>query len=183
MIDRKKGLPVALGILWMHAARAQGWSMHGLAFPGHFLVRLDVGAERAVLDPFDGGARRSTADLRKILKAQQGADAELQPAHYAPVSARDVLLRLQNNVKIRLIKDHKPDKAALAVEAMLMLAPDHVPLWRDLGMLHAHTGNLRVAISALETFLARAAEPRPEISATSRREAEAMLQELRRRLN
>ncbi len=42
VIDRRKGLPVALGILYLHAGRAQGWEMAGLAFPGHFMVRLEA---------------------------------------------------------------------------------------------------------------------------------------------
>ena len=46
VVDRRKGLPVALGILYMHAGRAQGWETVGLAFPGHFLVRLSDGPER-----------------------------------------------------------------------------------------------------------------------------------------
>ncbi len=37
VIDRRKGLPVVLGILFIDAARAQGWEAAGLAFPGHFL--------------------------------------------------------------------------------------------------------------------------------------------------
>ena len=40
VIDRRKGLPVALGILYLGAARAQGWDAVGLGFPGHFLIRL-----------------------------------------------------------------------------------------------------------------------------------------------
>ena len=46
VIDRKKGLPVALGILCMSVAHRLGWSVVGLAFPGHFLLRLDHGGER-----------------------------------------------------------------------------------------------------------------------------------------
>src|SRR3974377_1407023 len=37
VVARRKGLPVALGIVYMHAGRAQGWETVGLAFPGHFL--------------------------------------------------------------------------------------------------------------------------------------------------
>src|ERR1700681_1908802 len=55
VVDRRKGLPVALGILYLHAARAQGWESVGLSFPGHFLVRLSEGTERLILDPFHGG--------------------------------------------------------------------------------------------------------------------------------
>jgi len=47
VIDRRKGLPVALGILYMHAGRAQGWPIEGLTVPGHFLLRLELGGERA----------------------------------------------------------------------------------------------------------------------------------------
>jgi regulator of sirC expression with transglutaminase-like and TPR domain len=35
VIERRKGLPVALSILYLHIARAQGWDAEGLAFPGH----------------------------------------------------------------------------------------------------------------------------------------------------
>src|ERR1700722_4125670 len=55
VVDRRKGLPVALGILFLHAARAQGWESIGLGFPGHFLIRLSEGPERLIVDPFHGG--------------------------------------------------------------------------------------------------------------------------------
>src|SRR3546814_19012868 len=41
VIDRRMGLPVSLGVLYIHAARAQSWPVCGLDFPGHFLIRLD----------------------------------------------------------------------------------------------------------------------------------------------
>src|SRR2546421_9651835 len=64
VVDRRKGLPVALGILYLHAARAQGWDSVGLGFPGHFLVRLTGGAERLSLDPFHGGRGCEGVSLR-----------------------------------------------------------------------------------------------------------------------
>src|SRR5215470_10672456 len=102
VIDRRRGLPVALGILYLHAARAQGWRAEGLNFPGHFLLRLEDGRERAIVDPFHAGMTRSTSDLRGLLKASAGNDAELNPRLYEAVSNRHVLLRLQNNVVTRL---------------------------------------------------------------------------------
>ena len=64
VIDRRRGLPVALAILWLHTGRAQGWAMAGLNFPGHFLIRLDTGGESLVLDPFNGGRAVGGAELR-----------------------------------------------------------------------------------------------------------------------
>src|SRR5271170_7282394 len=122
VIDRRKGLPVALGILYLHAARAQGWDSVGLGFPGHFLVRLTEGAERVILDPFHGGRVCDAATLRELLKAMAGQEVELMPEHYAPVADRDVLLRLQNNLKSRLLQAGRHDHALRVVETMLLLA-------------------------------------------------------------
>jgi regulator of sirC expression with transglutaminase-like and TPR domain len=158
VIDRKKGLPVALGILYIHAARAQGWDMAGLAFPGHFLVRLAEPGGRVILDPFHGGKVRVAAELRELLKAIAGNAAELMPAHYAEVSDRDVLLRLQNNVKLRLLESRQAEKALAVISGMMLFAPDQPALWREAGLVNAELGNLRAAIDALERFLALATD-------------------------
>jgi regulator of sirC expression with transglutaminase-like and TPR domain len=177
VVDRRKGLPVALGILYMHAARAQGWETVGLAFPGHFLIRLSDGPERLILDPFHGGRICAAAELRELLKATAGLDSELQSEHYTPVSDRDVLLRLQNNVKARLVQAEHYERAVMVVETMLMLAPDLTELWREAGLLHARLGNMRSAAAALEQVVLRAQDD------TARHQAAVLLQQLRSKLN
>lgn len=177
VIDRRKGLPVALGILYIRAARAQGWAVAGLAFPGHFLLRVDQGGERAILDPFNDGRRYDAGALRELLKSVHGADAALTPAHYAPVSDREVLLRLQNNVKLRMMQLRETGQAAAAADSMLLFAPGVQALWRDAGLLHAQAGNLDAAVEALETYLER------ETGETARRETAKLLRQLRRGLS
>jgi regulator of sirC expression with transglutaminase-like and TPR domain len=177
VVDRRKGLPVALGILYLHAARAQGWDSVGLGFPGHFLVRLSEGAERLIVDPFHGGRVCDAASLRELLKAMAGQEVELSPEHYAPVADRDVLLRLQNNLKSRLLQAGRHERALGIVETMLLLAPDLAELWHEAGLLHARQGNMRAAVNALEQFIIRA----PEGSA--RHQAAAILQQLKSKLN
>ncbi|HZS83131.1 MAG TPA: transglutaminase-like domain-containing protein [Stellaceae bacterium] len=177
VIDRRKGLPVALGILYMHGARAQGWEICGIAFPGHFLLQLSGFGERAILDPFHRGRLCAAADLRELLKAMSGAEAELTPQHYAPVADREVLLRLQNNIKLRLIQSRQIAKALAILDGMLLFAPDHAALWREAALLRAHLGNYRAAIAALEEFLAREAAP------AARHQAARLLQQFKTRLN
>ena len=177
VVDRRKGLPVALGILYLHAARAQGWDSAGLAFPGHFLIRLSNGPERLIIDPFHGGRICDAASLRELLKAMVGQDVELTPTHYAAVSDRDVLLRLQNNIKSRLLQAGRGEEAVKIVETMLLLAPDLADLWREAGALHAQLGNIRAAINALDAFVARAPE------GAARHQGAALLQQLKSKLN
>ncbi len=174
VIERRRGLPVALGILFIHGARSQGWDMTGLASPGHFLAGLQHDGLRAILDPFNGGRALDTADLRALLHAAGGDD--LIPAHYAPVPDRDVLMRLQNNLKLRLIHAGALAEAAVLIERMLLFAPDEAGLWREAGVVHAQLGNLRAAIAALERFVAAS-------DGADRREAAALLRALRSQLN
>jgi regulator of sirC expression with transglutaminase-like and TPR domain len=177
VIDRRRGLPVALAILWLHAGRGQGWSMCGLAFPGHFLIRLDAADSRLILDPFHGGRALGPDDLRTLLKQVAGPNAELSPDHYAPVGDRAILLRLQNNIKLRLIRDGDFAAALPVLERMALLAPADPGLWHETGMVHERLGGLRAAVTCFEAAhkLAQTSEARHRIATD--------LQAVRSRLN
>jgi regulator of sirC expression with transglutaminase-like and TPR domain len=176
VIDRRKGLPVALGILYIHAARAQGWDAAGLAFPGHFLLRLAEGGQSLIIDPFHEGRARDAAALRELLKTIAGSAAELEPAHYAEASDRDVLLRLQNNLKQRLLQGRRFEEALGVIEGMLLFAPDHAALWQEAGLVNAECGNLRAAMDALERALALCGDE------AQRHRTAMLLQQLKARL-
>ncbi|CAK0754221.1 Transglut_core2 domain-containing protein [Azospirillaceae bacterium] len=173
VIDRKRGLPVALGILYLHAATQAGWSAVGLNFPGHFLVRVELNGERAILDPFNQGRLYSAHDLRELLKATAGVSAELEPNHYASIGNRDILLRLQNNIKLRHLRADRILEAIETLHIMMLLAPEEPALWREIGLLRAHLGQNSAAISALETFI------RMEKDENALRQADILLKKLR----
>jgi regulator of sirC expression with transglutaminase-like and TPR domain len=177
VIDRRKGLPVALGILYLDVARAQGWDAVGLGFPGHFLIRLSDGGGRLILDPFHGGRILDAVALRELLKAIAGQEIELAPEHYAPVPDREVLLRLQNNLKSRLIQAQRPEDAVRVIDTMRMLAPDLADLSREAGVIHAQLGNMKAAVRSIEEFIARAPD------GAARHEAAVVLQQLKAKLN
>ena len=130
-----------------------------------------------IVDPFHRGQICGAAELRELLKAGAGGDSELQPEHYTAVSDRDVLLRLQNNLKARLLQGQQHERALMVVETMLMLAPDLAELWLEAGMLNRHLGNMRAAGSALEQYVVRAPD------GTARHQAAVILQQLRAQLN
>lgn len=177
VIDRRRGLPVALGILYIQAARAQGWAAEGVNFPAHFLVRVDAGGRRAIIDPFERGRALDTADLREFVKRMTGSQSELKPEYFAPLSDRGVLLRLLNNLKSRALRDRDLDRALGIAERMVAVEPDAAELWHQFGVLNAHLGHLAAAGEALETCIDRASDER------LKREAAAALDRLRRALN
>lgn len=177
VIDRRKGLPVALGILYIHAARAQGWTAFGLNFPGHFLIALEAEGARVIIDPFAGQRVDGAHALRAFLKAVAGDAAELSPQHCAPLGNRAVLLRLQNNIKARLAGQGRSERAAAVLDGMLLFAPAEIDLWREAGMLHAQAGHLSAAMAALEHYLMVSRDE------TARHAVAQYLQSLRHKLN
>ena len=177
VIRRRRGLPVALSILYMHAARAQGWRAVGLNFPMHFLIRLDAGDNREIIDPFHDGRTLEADEIRRLLKRVAGDDAELERGYFDAVDDRQVLLRLQNNIKSRAIRDGDFSRAHEIVRRMLLFAPDHVPLWRDASVTSFQVGEVQRAVKLAETYFERAPD-----SAT-RNDAARLLQRLQRNLN
>jgi len=186
VIQRRRGLPVALGILWLHCARAAGWGAHGVDFPGHFLLALEgetgkprvkSSSQQAILDVFAGGVPLDARDLRTLLKRIQGQAAELRPGVLAPMSARRVLLRLQENVRSRRLASGDAEGALACTLDMLRLAPDHAALWRDAAVMHRRLDQVSAALRCYARLLDLVPEGE---SATNTRLA---MDELRTRLN
>lgn len=178
VIDRRRGVPVSLGVLWLHVARAQGWEAHGLNFPGHFLMRLDCdGGERLIIDPFHGGRVVDVAELRALLKAVTGPAAELTPQVHSPLGNRDILVRLHNTIKMRHLDAGSVDRALATVEQILLLAPRDHRLWREAGLMHMRLGDLERALDRLDTYLSLAPP------GTDRDRIADVLAELRSRMN
>lgn len=180
-LDRRKGLPIALGILYIHVARALGFTCVGLNFPGHFVIRLDHGNERSIVDPFHGGKLREVADLRNLYRELRGPEAQVEPQHFAPVSDADVLLRLQNNIKLRQLQQENGPAALATLQTMLLIAPDRAELWYEAGLIGAQAERVGFAMRALERFLELI--PAGAAQQESRYRAAQMLQTLKRRLN
>jgi regulator of sirC expression with transglutaminase-like and TPR domain len=154
-------------------ARAQGWEIAGLCFPGHFLLRMEHQGQRAILDPFEAGERKSAADLRKLIRTQEGEEAGLNPGHYEAVSDREVLVRLQNNIKLRQTRSGDNLAAAATLETMLLIAPNDKTLWREKALLAAQLGRVDSAVAALQEYIARETLDGP------RHDAALLLQKLR----
>jgi regulator of sirC expression with transglutaminase-like and TPR domain len=177
VIDSRSGMPIVIGILFMQTARTLGWDICGLDFPGRFLVRLEAGGERRILDPFAGGAVVEPRDMRDMFKAIAGNHVELRAEHYRDMGNRDILLRLQGNIKIRLLREERFDDALETLEVMLLFAPDKLELWRETGLLHARLDHIKDAIRVLEEYLRRCGTDE------TRYNTSMLLQELRARLN
>ena len=177
VIAWRRGLPVALGVLWLHCARAAGWDAHGVDFPGHFMIALPGAGTQLVLDVFEGGEPMGSQALRSLVKRIEGPRAELRPGLLQPMSPRAVLLRLQNNILVRRLGAGDVAGGLVAVQDMLRVAPANAGLWREAAALHQRLDQVAAALRCLEQFLVLV----PQGSAADL--ARTTLEELRSRLN
>ena len=55
VIDRKKGIPITLSVLYSGLADRLGVRLEGANFPAHFMLQLVDGGEPLFIDPFHAG--------------------------------------------------------------------------------------------------------------------------------
>ncbi|MEK9672073.1 MAG: transglutaminase-like domain-containing protein [Rhodospirillaceae bacterium] len=177
VIDTRRGLAVALGIIYLEICHRLGWPLVGIDFPGHFVLRMDAGGERIIVDPFAELRVLEAQDLRAILKNLPGGDMGLEPRFLTEMTPRRVLLRLENNIRIRQMRRSDLAGAAETLGLMVAFAPGAADLWRELGMVNARLDRVQDAVLALEKHIRLAPE------SAARYHASRMLQELQAKLN
>ena len=154
VIDKRRGSAAALCVLYAHVLGRLGVTIQILDFPARALVRIeDSRGRRLVLDPVDGGRPVNARGLRDLYRNHRGGDGVLDPFHLEALSHRDVLVTLQDQVKVHHLRMAAPEAALAALEAALLIAPQNARLWREAGLLHARLDHVGDAISALERFL------------------------------
>ncbi len=168
VIERRRGLPVALGVIWLHCIRAAGWDGFGVDFPYHFLVAMTVreggapaeapdsedDAEAVVLlDAFAEGNTLGAGDLQRLLGRLGAAPVSLHPDMIRRMTGREVLLRLQRNLVQRRLMAGEPEAALASLGGMLQIAPDVAANWLNAADLSRQVGHMQAAMDCLERFL------------------------------
>lgn len=149
--ERRKGLPVALGVFYLHVARKCGLNVKGVDFPGHFLLRIETTEGPLALDPFSEGRVVLPSELtRRALHAGLTPNvADRLDRLMAPVSDRAVLIRLQNNIFARAAQRADYAQAERAALRRALLDPkDHRP-WLDVAAAREGQGALAGCLQAL----------------------------------
>jgi regulator of sirC expression with transglutaminase-like and TPR domain len=166
VMDRRTGIPITLGVLYMALGRRIGLPLEGVSFPGHFLVRLRLRGGMLVLDPFDGGTPLGTDDLRERLRrvvpkgATQGVPVRELPLDpfLEPATPRQILSRVLRNLKAIYRESDKPERLLEVLNRMLVVAPDSTSELRDRGLVYQRLECYRAALQDLSGYLEREPE-------------------------
>ena len=154
VLDRRTGIPITLSLVYIEAGRGAGLELVGVGMPGHFLVGV-AGRNDLYVDAFSGGALLTRADCAAQLR-ELHPDIAFQPGFLAPVSPRQILVRMLNNLLEIYLQMDRFAKALAPLEMILLLEPGQPHWLRRRALVHYHLKNYSRAIADLEAYLAQA---------------------------
>lgn len=153
VLMRRLGIPISLSVVYMEIARRLGRPIYGVGLPGHFIVAYEDAQERYWIDPFHAGRILSFADCAAVAKQTSGVDLRSNPAVLAPVSMRQILVRMLSNLKAIYLRGEAFDKARQVLDILIDAMPEYAEEYRHRGLVHLRQLNHRAAKTDLETYL------------------------------
>lgn len=162
VLDRRRGLPITLSIVYVAVARRLRVPAFPIALPGHVVTGVGSGEGAVVLDPFHAGRRLDEAALTRRVDEATGGRLAFRRSMLRPSPAPNVVRRLLNNLTRDLTAAQRPWEALRTVELKLLLpnrvADDH----RVHGELLAQIGRFDEAAAAYERYLEAAGPDAPD---------------------
>jgi regulator of sirC expression with transglutaminase-like and TPR domain len=153
VIERRRGIPITLSLVYLEVAKRIGFPMVGVGMPGHFLIRPTVAEMELFIDPFHQGAVMFAEDCQERLNQLYGQPAELRSEFLQPVSNRQFLARMLTNLKMIYVNQEDLPRSLSMVERLLLLFPNAPQEQRDRGILYYRLGRWTEALLDLETYL------------------------------
>jgi regulator of sirC expression with transglutaminase-like and TPR domain len=153
VLMRRLGIPISLSLVYMEVARRLERHVYGVGLPGHFIVAYEDAQTRYWIDPFHRGRILSFADCCALAKETAGVDVRANPAVLAPVSNRQILVRILSNLKAIYLRGEAFDKARQVLDVLIEAMPDYAEEYRHRGLVHLRQLNHRAAKADLETYL------------------------------
>ncbi|MDA9718047.1 trypsin-like peptidase domain-containing protein [Planctomycetaceae bacterium] len=123
VLDDREGIPITLAVVYMELAKRLGVEIHGIGFPGHFLVRFDTAdGSSEWIDVFERGKRLTREDLTKRYREQTGEP--LNDNYLETSTSREILSRMLNNLLSIAIQEKDAQSMLRYLDAMLAIRPD-----------------------------------------------------------
>lgn len=158
VISSRRGIPISLAVVYMELAQQIDLDVKGIAFPGHFLMKLSLQAGDVIIDPLNGvSLSREELEERLLpyLAAQDKPVDKMLAVHLQAAHPRQILVRMLRNLKAIYV-DGQNWKQLLGVQQRLVvLLPDDITEQRDRGLAYANLALPQEAVSDIEAYLAQ----------------------------
>ena len=153
VLDRRLGIPITLSLVLIEVGRRLGLEMEGIGLPGHFITGARVNGEQVLLDPFNRGTILTAEGCSEVVARALGQPVELGAEHFAPVTNRQFLARMLNNLKVSYWRREQWDKVVPVIDRLLVLDPGAGGELRDRGFALSNQGEVARGLADWERYL------------------------------
>jgi regulator of sirC expression with transglutaminase-like and TPR domain len=153
VLDRRMGIPLTLSIVYMEVGRRCGLRVDGVAFPGHFLCKVQLDGGELVVDPFHRGQLLGLPELKQRLASALGQQVKFDPRILRAAEPREILVRMLQNLRSVYQERKDMPRALSAVDRLLLLQPSNVRGLRERAELREQLGGELAAAADLERVL------------------------------
>jgi regulator of sirC expression with transglutaminase-like and TPR domain len=153
VLKTKRGLPIALSLIYKSVAERVGFRCWGVNLPGHFVCGIESEGATMLVDAFSGGRLLSIDEAHKHLQQQYGMEVEWSDELLTPATNRQWLTRMLQNLLNLFGSRGRYANVAAILELEMILWPEEEQLQRDLGLVLARCGLSGPACSWLESYL------------------------------
>lgn len=153
VLDRKLGIPVSLGILYMEIARRLDLQIEGIGLPGHFILRHVAPEGEFLIDPYSQGTLLGVEDCEHLVRTLYGPHAQLDERHMKPISRIRVLKRLLSHLKEVYLHAGEKTLAITTLDLAHAVDPNNPETLRVRGLLYLELECFLAAQQDLERTL------------------------------
>lgn len=154
VLDRGLGIPISLSIVYMEVARRVGFSLAGVGLPGHFLLKhYSENGHEILIDCFNRGDILTRQDCQSRLDEIYSGEMTLRPEFLHPISRRQILTRMLNNLKTVYLSTRNFRKALPLADLILVIHPRSAEEIKQRALLRYSMQLHRLAAEDLEDYL------------------------------
>jgi len=153
VMDRRRGLPITLSIVYIEVARRVGVELLPVSMPGHFLVKMLRDDLELFLDPFNGGDVLDVHGCRRLFQSVQGAGPAFRESMLGAATRRQVIRRVLQNLKSAYLDQQEFERALRTIDVLLTLAPWDLDEVRERGLLLSRLGRTEEARRDLQAYV------------------------------
>lgn len=177
VLERRLGIPITLGLVYMEVCRQAGLEVFGVPTPGHFVLGCVAEDQTLYIDPFNDGDVLPQSACRHRIERMTGQTGVLRDEHFRPASPHEIVVRVLRNLKGAYARDDRWREVLPVQKRLIALVPDDVDEMRDLGLVYLRLGTPRDAWAWLSRYReqcdeAAAAQIEPYLQAARRLLAE-----------
>jgi len=154
VLERRLGIPITLSVLYMEVAQRVGLPLVGVGMPGHFLLKVyDIEGRQILIDPFNQGSMLNAAECEQRMRQIYSGELRFKPEYLLPVSRRQILTRMLNNLRHIYMSVRQFRKTLAIVDLVLAIYPRSPEDVKQRAMLRFSVGQLAGALNDLDQYL------------------------------